>query len=317
MLEIYYDAFQEAQWFRDLHPNLAGARAEPFPPAKTTPAKLQAVLKYDRPDIVLAENGDPILVIERTVEVPSGHNVGQRFARIAASAQNGTPFVYFGPYAAFKHGGETSGPRYMNLRLFKAIDELIRIEKSPVTTVRWPVDDYYEIRRDPAKDERMRHYMDLFFSARASDPKTVLETILNSQFEREQELERQLFVETEVKRADEYALPPSSVVIGSPVALGVSVTSALAVEPQIVRYQVGMRNIRSDPYTGMAILYSYLYCGGLTNRTRPLVLWFPHITKQTWAVSANRGAGTKTIRLFRLASDGICFADGYLDRAQL
>ena len=48
---------------------------------------MQDVLSYDRPDIILVDGDTPILVVEETVEVPSGHNVGQRFARIAAAAQ--------------------------------------------------------------------------------------------------------------------------------------------------------------------------------------------------------------------------------------
>lgn len=145
-MRIYYDGYHEGVWFRDLHPHLADAEMEPFPPANQQSPGLASVLAYDRPDIVLtADDDSPLLSLERTIEVPSGHNVGQRFARLAAAARVGVPAVYFGPYSAYKHGGVTRGPRYMNLRLFHAIDATMRVEGSPITTVRWPTDQDFEI----------------------------------------------------------------------------------------------------------------------------------------------------------------------------
>ena len=111
MFEIYYDDLQEGMWFKSLNPSFGEAVLHPITGASSVNPALAPVLQYDRPDIVLTDSGKPILVIERTVEVPSGHNVGQRFARLAAAAQAKIPLVYFGPYAAYKHGGETQGPR--------------------------------------------------------------------------------------------------------------------------------------------------------------------------------------------------------------
>src|SRR2546427_4166797 len=159
---IYYDSVQEGQWFQRLHPALAAAELRPFP-SQDAPPGLAKVLAYDRPDIVLADSDRPVLVVERTVEVPSGHNVGQRFARLAAGAQLRIPVVYFGPYAAFKHGGETRGPRYMNLRLFHAIQKAEEIEKTVITTINWPVNKDIEIVRAPDKDDRTKDYAQLLF----------------------------------------------------------------------------------------------------------------------------------------------------------
>jgi len=110
-MEIYYDSLQEGTWFKSMHDDLKDARLIAINDIKSgTP--VSKALEYDRPDIILADNGIPILVIERTIEVPTGHNVGQRFARLAAAAEAKIPLVYFGPYMARKHGGITSGPRY-------------------------------------------------------------------------------------------------------------------------------------------------------------------------------------------------------------
>jgi hypothetical protein len=197
-LRIYYDSYQEGKWFESLHPSFSGAELRPFPGSTINPtAPLQTVLSYDRPDIVLTDTSDiPLLVVERTIEVPSGHNVGQRFARLVQAARCGVPCVYFGPYAAFKHGGETSGPRYMNLRLFKALDSVMEVERSPVTTIRWPVDHGYEIVFSPEKDERMRNYLDLYMSLLGAhgNLEGVRTGILSSTFEQEQETEREIFI---------------------------------------------------------------------------------------------------------------------------
>ena len=130
--------------------------------------KLGEVLQYDRPDVILANNDEPMLVLERTVEVPSGHNVGQRFARLAAAAEAHRPLVYFGPYVARKHGGETEGPRWMNLRLFLALNVASRVHNTAITTINWPVDANYEIVQDSSKDARVRAYLDAFFDAFAA-----------------------------------------------------------------------------------------------------------------------------------------------------
>ena len=95
-LKIYYDSIQEGHWFKKLHPKLDSAELHPFPSKGKGDVRLAKVLAYDRPDIVLTDHDEPILVVERTVEVPSGHNVGQRFARLAAAAQMRVPCVYFG-----------------------------------------------------------------------------------------------------------------------------------------------------------------------------------------------------------------------------
>lgn len=317
LLQILYDSLNEGRWFRSLHPALADAELRPFPPALLRLDNLRGVLRFDRPDIVLTDGKSPILVVERTTEVPSGHNVGQRFARLAAAAREGVPSVYFGPYSAFKHGGETSGPRYMNLRLFRALDAVMRIEGCPVTTIRWPVDTRYEIVRGSRKDERLREYLAMFFEAYERDPDTVPQVILNSDFAREQEVERTEFVAREVRRSAGYDRPPPSVGRAAPAAFGIPADAAAALGDEIVFYQVGMRYIRSDPYTGMAIMYAYLYCGGLDRALRPLVLGFPYIGVADWRAAAGRGKDTKTIRLYRLISDGILFADGYLSRDEL
>lgn len=317
-LTILYDEPQEATWFRSLHPVFRNAQEEAITIAQSRPS-IQNILAYDRPDIVLLDDNTPILVVEETVEVPSGHNVGQRFARIAAAAECGVPCLYFGPYVAKKHGGRTAGPRYMNVRLFHAIDAMIRTTNTAITTINWPVDDHHEVRRDRDKDRDVRVYIQTFINAYLEHGmERINRVLLSSHVHRRMIAERDAFVASSIRRPEQYDGPPSSVELLQIAEFKRRHRCAVENLPngkeEVVLYNVGMTNIRSDPYTGMAMLYKYLYI--VERPLRTLVLWFPNISTATWRTTAMRGS-RKDIRLFRIAADAILFSDGLLSRADL
>ena len=316
-MDVFYDSYQEGMWFKGLHERLSDAAMYPFPPPAAQPDWLKPPLSLDRPDVVLVDHEQPILVLERTIEVPSGHNVGQRFARLVAAARSQIPAVYFGPYAAYKHGGITAGPRYMNLRLFYALERMVEIESTAVTTIRWPVDSDYEIIQTPAKDVQVKAYMSLFFQLYDEHGVPGLNPhLMNHPYEIALEKERQKFIRDEVADAAQYEGPPDSVSIGATQELVPAAGSTLEC-PQTVLYKIGMNYIRADPYTGMSMLYSYLYCGGIDDRTKNLVLSFPGISIETWKAATARTPNAKHIRLYRYISDGILFSDGYLPHEDL
>lgn len=301
-------------WFQGLHPTLKNAQLSPFPNQDTN-SLIQKALAYDRPDIILSADSQPLLVVERTIEVPSGHNVGQRFARLVAGARMKIPLIYFGPYAAYKHGGKTQGPRYMNLRLFYALIKLAELEKTVITILNWPVDKSYEIIQNPdIRDLRIQEYLRTFLDPLIKRKTNIAAEIKNSHFEKLQEQERQEFIKSQVVDPDQYALPPDSVIIDELNKIGVLKKSRPKnlTTKEIVFYNVGMKYIRSDPYTGMAFLYSYLYCGGLKNRIRNLVLYFPNISIAMWKRVANQNRPRKDIKIYKLTGDGILFSDGYV-----
>lgn len=316
---IYYDSIQEGLWFQDLHPALKNAELKPFPSVNNGSSLITKALSYDRPDIILADKDQPIMVLERTIEVPSGHNVGQRFARLVAASQMNIPTVYFGPYAAYKHGGTTRGPRYMNLRLFYALKKVAEIENTMVTIINWPVDSNYEIIRTPDKDNKIIEYLQLFFNYYQKNGLHSIDDYLkNSEFEARQEEERKKFIKNKVARPLEYDEPPASVVsdINENLTLLDNYDVSNLQCKESVIYKVGMTYVRSDPYTGMAMLYSYLYCGGLANRIRNLILHFPHISTEQWQNAASSGT-RKDVRLYRLTADGIIFSDRFLLKEKL
>ena len=129
--------------------------------------------------------------------------------------------------------------------------------------------------------------------------------------------ERNAFARTSIRNPDQYDRPPPSVKIltipGFEQRHGQSGRTLQGVN-ELVTYEIGMTYIRSDPYTGMAMLYRYLYV--LENPGRALVLWFPNITEAMWREAAASGT-RKDVRLFRIAADAILFADKLVLRESL
>ena len=137
--------------------------------------------------------------------------------------------------------------------------------------------------------------------------------IKNSRFQEEQYWAQQHFATHEIRNPEQYDYPPDSVEI---LTLNQFEEAYCRLTPElhafdtVVAYNVGMNNIRSDPYTGMAALYYYLYCSERTGQ----ILLFPNITIAEWnALRRN----TKTYRMFREFGDAILFQDGLRLRNEL
>lgn len=317
MYYIFCDSIQEGMWFKNLDPHLAQAELVMIPNRVEDQRRygIDSVLIYDRPDIILKEDNEIIFVLERTIEVPSGHNVGQRFGRLVAAARARIPVVYFGPYAAYKHGGKTAGPRYMNLRLFYALENLARFYDTAVTTINWPVDKHYEVIKRPEKDNRIKEYLRLFFlhyDAHGMDGITTF--IANSTFQREQIAEQQRFAATEVQDPEQYDQPPESVEIitsADYIRKYGNLPGSIDRTRDVLVYHIGMNYIRSDPYAGMSALYYYLYTA---DRNLTQILHFPNIMSAQWYAQNN---SSKTYRMYKEFCDGILFKDGLILQANL
>lgn len=314
--EIFYDAFQEGVWFKSLSNCFSDAKLIQIPKSLLDQQKynINCILQYDKPDIILKDNGKIILVLERTKEVPSGHNVGQRFGRIVAAAKERIPVVYFGPYMAYKHGGSTAGPRYMNLRLFYSLKNLADCYNTAVTTINWPVDKDCELLKTPDKDTRLIEYIKFYmnyYNMHGSDGLT--EYIKRSSFQDEQYEEQKEFIKKEVQSPEQYETPPPSVEI-IPISKFEMEYCVLPKNDNNIQsielYHIGMENIRSDPYTGMAALYNYLYCrNGVVQ-----ILHFLNIQSSKWHSLRKT---TKTYRMYKEFSYAILFKDQLLMNVEL
>ena len=320
MYTIFCDSLQEGLWFKNLNYHFNNAEIQTIPSQLPIQQQygIQEVLVYDRPDIILKDNrtGAIIFVLERTKEVPSGHNVGQRFGRLAAAAERRIPVVYFGPFVAFKHGGNTAGPRYMNLRLFYSLRRLAQRYNTAVTTINWPVDNNYEVLTTPEKDQELRDYLVSFFSYYDNNGFNGLtEFIADSAFQQNQIQAQDFFARNIIQNPEQYNSPPESVSIMNKTMFEQNYGAFPAgynTIHNIYVYNVGMNYVRSDPYAGMTCLYYYLYCAGVQNTC--LVLLFPNISYQMWRMLRPT---SKTYKMFKLFSAGIIFCDGLKWRQDL
>ena len=96
---IFYDAPHEHDWFKSLDPRLKNIQSKKIlSRGSNKPEIVNELILYDRLDIIFLLDDKPVLVLEKTEEVPSGHNVGQRIGRLARAVELGVPIIKFFPF---------------------------------------------------------------------------------------------------------------------------------------------------------------------------------------------------------------------------
>jgi hypothetical protein len=272
----------EAQWFLSLSDRLSGSRFRRIGGRGDNPSTVDELIRYDRPDIILLNDGRPILVIEKTREVPTGHNVGQRMARLVRAVEMGVPTIYYFPFDARKHGKHTSICN-LNIRIVSAFFNMARIHNTPALAINWPSTTNGELIVDGSEDERV---------------KTVVEDYLGTENPWCPEVRNQMKLmedeyDARLRRYPEYGSPPSSVeMLGtSRLCRSPELASApptFASRTETVVYTIGMtpeKCRREDPYTGTQFIYDYLWCRNgprVADKKRNLVLKFPLIDEEIW-----------------------------------
>ena len=122
------------------------------------PDHIKKILYLDAADIIIEYNSNPIICIEETKEAGTGHNAFQRFARIAAAAENGVPALYLQPEAVIidrvsKKKGETivnTKWDSINPLIFQAYHSVMEIFKIPALFFYYP-SDYRKYKDKPEK----------------------------------------------------------------------------------------------------------------------------------------------------------------------
>jgi len=317
MLHVYGDNLTEADWFINLSPLLSGATFVRIGPRGSNPPAIEELVKYDRPDIVLTVDEQPVLVVERTREVPSGHNVGQRMARAVRAAELGVPFIKFLPFDAKKHGAH-AGICHLNARVLEAFERMSILHNTPVVAVNWECDANGELVCNGREDDLIRQvvheHVQLGFSKHTP--------LLDAQA-RANVVERA----RRIVAYPRYAGMPGSVCkfsTASWLSSRAGVLSALemnhlqatlGLRNETWVYTIGMRPAsckRQDPYTGAQFLYDYIACrnGPLPeDKVANLVLHFPHLDRRTWYARNPNNPLTKSSNWY-LTANALSFADG-------
>jgi hypothetical protein len=313
-LEAFCDDLNEYSWFITLDNRLKAARFERIGQRGSNPSVIDDLIIYDRPDVILLNNGKPVLVIEKTREVPTGHNVGQRVARLVRALELGIPTIKFFPFDARKHGAHT-GVCNLNARLLLSFENMWNIHETPIAAINWPSDSHGELIEDESADAQLSRlisgYLDSDFDRDCAE------------FEGARELQLGEY-STRCAAYVPYAKPPPSLRIDSTSTilreLGVSLKSDNAIQllsrKESVLYEIGMNEDkcrREDPYTGTQFIYDYLYCrnGPTTeDKFRNLILYFPKIREDVWK-SENPDDPSRKSSNWYLTANAHVFSDGW------
>ena len=107
----------------------------------TTPDHIRKILYLDACDLIVEQDNEPIFSIEVTTEAGTGHNAFQRFARIAASVENGVPAFYIYPEGAIivRKNATPTWDR-INPLIFRALESVMNIYRIPALLYYFPSD---------------------------------------------------------------------------------------------------------------------------------------------------------------------------------
>lgn len=314
-MEIYYDSLTEASWFAELNEEfsietneyrLIGSRGK-------NPAIVDKLVEYDRPDIIVVRNGKPVLVLEKTQEVPTGHNVGQRFARLVRAIEMGVPAVYYFPFDAKKHG-EYAGICNLNIRLIYAAERMREIHDTPLLCVNWLTDREGELIVDGTENIELSEMLESYVSSGYSKNCDGFRRQLNKMHSE--------YVTRLSQRRSYGSLPPSVVCVSTTAFCNqnriLGVRQSFFERRSTYVYTMDMTEEkckRQDPYTGTAFIYDYMVCRNgpnVENKKANLVLRFPNIRKSVWLMKNPNDPTTKSCNWY-LTANLLLFEDGYLE----
>ena len=314
VFDVYYDSLTEADWFASLNPafDIENNRYHVIKKRGKNVPLVDKITEYDKPDIILIRNGVPLLVIEVTQEVPTGHNVGQRFARLVRAVELGIPTIYFFPFDAKKHGKYASICN-LNIRLLAAAKKMFEIHDTPLLCVNWPTDLNGEIIVDGSENDVISKLLESYFESDFDTKCRSIQEHLN--FMNEEYNNR-------LKKRPSYAdLPPSVTKVKTSDLMKIFglevVTYSFKNRPYTYIYRMDMtpeKCKRQDPYTGTIFIYDYIVCRtgvNVSDKKNNIVLHFPNITVSTWEANNPNNPKTKSSNWY-LTANMFIFKDGHI-----
>jgi len=312
--EIWGDNENESLWFQSLDLRLKTATVRNIGRRGTNSELIDSLVVYDRPDIILLANKKPILVLEKTAEVPTGHNVGQRVARLVRAAEHQIPVLYFLPFDARKHGTFT-GICSINTRLIKAMVRMSEIHDVPVLPVEWPSrGEDGELINDGSQDSKLAA---LISSLLDSYPNKWNEEINNHEEWLESELERRNASYPPYEKLPASAKIQKTAKFLDGLDFDTKKYASLLRRQNTLIYKMDMAPEscrREDPYTGTQFIYDY---GWLregpkpTDRKTNLLIHVPKVTVRRWS-EANPNDPQRKSSNWYLTADGIVLKDGII-----
>jgi len=312
---IFYDAPHELEWFKSLNPRLRNIESKKIlDRGKNKPPIVNELIIYDRPDIIFLLDERPVLVLEKTEEVPSGHNVGQRIGRLARAVEMGIPIIKFFPFLAKKHG-KFASLCYVRPNIFLAFKKMREFHNVPVMALNWICDSNGELRRNGTENTEIKKLITSWINNGFSF--TDLPNVENIEKNMQKEYNIRVASNTQYRKL----APSISICKTSDFSAALKSSKDLPVVKLILSrketfvYRMDMtpeKCRREDPYTGNQFIYDYSYCRtgiNISDRDKNLVLSFPLITKKRWFEANPEDLGRKSFLWYVLA-DFILFKDG-------
>jgi len=318
--EIWCDNITEGKWLKELVSSLADSPVTVLKQnLDKSPPYIQHLLRYDRPDNIVAYRKKPILIIEKTVDTPSGHRAGQRFARFVNAAEEGVASVYFVPKTRWKEGD--GGPRNIDARAVEALLKMMKIHEGVFLIVFWSVDNNYEVIRDSWAFDDLKSCVSVIIdSIRRGVPNSQiasLQVIQNLKQKMEEYVKNQPIHSS--RRFKPISTDRLISYIKSKGYRHVPEIGFLLEKKNSLLYTAGTKAtpIRSDPYAGYLTCLDYYYCRtgpSISERTMNICIEWPYAPYSIWTKKSderiNRGKrATKEIRICHHFSDLIMLKD--------
>ena len=122
----------------------------------SVPDHIKKILYLDCPDLIVELNSEPLFSIEISTEAGTGHNAFQRFARIAASVENGVPAFYIYPEAVIIERKNVE-PKWdsINPLIFHAFERVMQIYNIPALMFYFP-SDYQQYQKNCSESPNFR-----------------------------------------------------------------------------------------------------------------------------------------------------------------
>lgn len=289
------------------------------------PDHIKKILYLDAADVIIEYNSNPVICIEETKEAGTGHNAFQRFARIAAAAENGVPALYLQPEAVIINRKKHASSKWdsINPLIFQAYNSVMEIFKIPALFFYYPSD--YRMYKKKPEDSPYRttkgvkvNYaacpaeMDTEMVAFFNIVNTIIQNTLDGHpvsrlitkieiQERKRWLLKQYYEKCEGK--DMHEMSPISATIKIPTSqlLGYlknytnvplsKISELLSSREESIIYQCDA-TFRGDPYPGALSALDYLLCRegkSYEDRKYNLILCFGSIVKNRDAMTVVSG----------------------------
>jgi len=118
------------------------------------PARIKEILYLDSPDIIISISDVPVISIEISEEAGTGHNVFQRFSRLAAAVENNVAAFYIYPEAVWINRTKSNTKRWdvLNPLIFKTMENMMRIYDIPAFLYFFPTDYQGDTKKPPTSD---------------------------------------------------------------------------------------------------------------------------------------------------------------------